>query len=214
MTVVLIPVKALTGVKNRLAPVLTAAQRRALVGAMLQDVVGACRAAVGVARVVLISRSPDVQELAHALEVDAWAEPADAGLNDAVRWGADRAAAGGAARLVVVMGDCPLTMPEDVARLTGRGAGDELALVPSLDGTGTNALALDAGVSVVPRFGPGSLGAHRALAAEAGLRPVLVPCPSLALDVDTPDDLHRLAEAASAARSSRLARAWLARVHA
>ena len=64
-----------------------------------------------------------------------------------------------------------------------------VAIVPDRHGTGTNALAIAPPDAFAPSFGPGSLERHVSAARDAGLVHRVEPVPSLALDVDTPEDL-------------------------
>lgn len=210
----LIPVKSLDAVKARLAPILSPGQRRALVGAMLMDLLDACAGAAGVSQSVVISRDPAVQALAAEREVDAWAEPPGAGLNGAVNWAAHRAMALGASATLVITGDCPLTTAGDIDRILTAARRYAAVFVPSFDGTGTNAVARRPGDTPAIAFGPNSLARHRCLAREANIHAAIVECPSLALDIDTPEDLERLATADADTRSVSLARRWLATLHA
>jgi 2-phospho-L-lactate guanylyltransferase len=82
------------------------------------------------------------------------------------------------------------TLLEALQALGGRG----VILAPSRDG-GTNAL-LRAPVHAIPTaFGPQSAAAHRSLAERAGVPCRVLDLPSLALDVDSPDDLDALLRA-------------------
>lgn len=209
MTVALIPVKSLDTVKNRLTPLLTPAQRRALVGAMLADLLEACAGTAAVTRTVVITSDPDVQAFAAEHEADAWTEPAEAGLNGAVNWASERAVADGADATLVITGDCPQATVSDLSRVLVALPDRGVVYVPSMDGTGTNAVFRRPGDLLPIAFGPGSLARHRALAAEAGIVPVVLSCPSLALDIDTPEDLVMLARSESPGRGAVQARAWL-----
>jgi len=60
-------------------------------------------------------------------------------------------------------------------------------------GTGTNALVLSPPDAIKPSFGPDSLARHTAAAEAAGLPHRVEDVPSLAHDVDTPEDLAALA---------------------
>jgi 2-phospho-L-lactate guanylyltransferase (CobY/MobA/RfbA family) len=86
------------------------------------------------------------------------------------------------------MADCPLVTPESLDALAA--AAQPLALAPARDG-GVNALALKTMNGFRPRFGvpvDAMLDAGRA----AGLEPVIVNDPALALDVDRPEDYELL----------------------
>jgi 2-phospho-L-lactate guanylyltransferase len=96
--------------------------------------------------------------------------------------------------VLLVPGDTPLLNPVELEDLLMRCARDEIALaiVPDRHGTGTNALLITPPGEFDPSFGPGSLQRHVDSAREAGLAHRVDPVPSLALDVDTPDDLIAL----------------------
>jgi 2-phospho-L-lactate/phosphoenolpyruvate guanylyltransferase len=53
--------------------------------------------------------------------------------------------------------------------------------------------------ALFPSFGPGSCRRHLANAQAAGIHAEVVKVPSLALDIDTPDDLDVLAAASDRA---------------
>jgi 2-phospho-L-lactate guanylyltransferase len=90
--------------------------------------------------------------------------------------------------VAIVNADLPCVRPEDVKRLLAAIPEDGLALVEAADGT-TNALALSSADVFQPLYGPGSAERFRAAAPSRTLA-----IENLADDVDTPDDLARLAE--------------------
>ena len=73
-----------------------------------------------------------------------------------------------------------------------------MTIVPDRHGTGTNALLLTPPDAIEPSFGPGSRARHEAAAAAAGAECRIAEPPSLALDVDTADDLAALRAALDA----------------
>jgi len=125
------------------------------------------------------------------------------GLGAAVRAGLDAAVATGASGpYLVVNADLPCAEPRDLLALAGAVPPDGLALVVAEDGT-TNALALDHESLFEPVYGPGS--AERFAALGPSRR---VDAPNLVCDVDTLDDLARLA-----LRVGSMTRAVLETVH-
>ena len=89
--------------------------------------------------------------------------------------------------------DLPLARPEDVAAIMAAAPpAPSAVLVPSHDGTGTNAMLLRPPRAIAPRLGPGSLARHLALAARRGVAVQRLERPRLALDIDTPRDLAAL----------------------
>jgi 2-phospho-L-lactate guanylyltransferase len=80
------------------------------------------------------------------------------------------------------------------ALLDAAGAAPRAVVVGSShDGQGTNALLLRPPDVITPAFGPPSVGRHVQLGLAAGAHTVVRAGLGLALDVDTPDDLHALA---------------------
>ena len=112
-----------------------------------------------------------------------------AGLNLALAE-AFHSLAGKAHGLLVVAADLPLLRPADIMALLASGRTDALALGPSKEGIGTNAMLMPPGVTLHPAYGDGSLAAHRHHARILGLRIVNVVRPGLAFDLDTEADLR------------------------
>ena len=186
MPVPLVPVKALAEAKGRLAPEVGPLQRRLLAIAMFEDVIAAIQSVPALEAPVVVSPDREVWRRADALGCRVVEEPPGAGdLN-----GALAAAAGGVADgspLLVVAADLPLASAAGLERVLAA-AGAPVAVVPSHDGGGTNVLAWRDPASFAPSFGPDS--AERHLAVPGAVR---VDEPGLALDVDTVEDLRRVA---------------------
>jgi 2-phospho-L-lactate guanylyltransferase len=99
----------------------------------------------------------------------------------------------GVERALLVPGDCPLLAPADINALLVHDAPAPSALiVPDRHGTGTNALLLTPPDVLAPSFGPDSRRRHLADAGANGVPAEVVELESLALDIDTPDDLEAL----------------------
>jgi 2-phospho-L-lactate guanylyltransferase len=184
-TVAVLPVKSFPRAKSRTE--LPEDDRAALAESMLA---GVLRGLAGM-EVVLVTREPRAVALAAGATVVH--DEHEAGHNAAALLGIR--AARGADRVVLVPGDCPLLDAGELEDLLDR-AGPGVTIVPDRHGTGTNALVLDPPDVLAPSFGPGSLARHAALARAAGARVRIIDVPSLAFDVDTPDDLALLREPA------------------
>jgi len=172
-----VPVKDLGGAKTRLAPILSDDARAGLVLEMLDRVLAACEEATAIARTLLVTPDPSLARDGADVLVDAGRGHAEA---IALALADPRAAAGA----LVVMADCPLVTAGSLDALAA--AARPLALAPARDG-GVNALALRTVNGFRPWFGvpvDTMLEAGRA----AGLDPVVVDDPALALDVDRPED--------------------------
>jgi 2-phospho-L-lactate guanylyltransferase len=190
-----VPVKPLRGALRRLASSLEAPVRRELQVAMLTDVLGACAGTPALAGVMVVTSDPDAAALARRI-ADAQVVPdhdPPRGMNAAVVRGLAAVATRGAEGALVLTADLPLARPADIAALLGhRLAAPSAVLVPSADGTGTNAMLLRPPGALRPRLGPDSLARHTAQAARRGLVLARLELANLALDIDTPRDLAAL----------------------
>lgn len=205
MLTAIVPVKKLSSAKARLSSLLSQAERRDLVLAMLEDVLDALRAARSVERVGVISADPVVLGRAAGLGAEALIDGA-ANLNGALAQAAGHYAALGASGVLVLPADVPLVTHAEIEALVatlGRGPG--VALVPARDG-GTNALLARPPLALPFLFGSDSLERHREAARARALHAHLFRGDGLALDVDRPDDLLQLAERAGETMAQRLAR--------
>ncbi|MEA2124193.1 MAG: 2-phospho-L-lactate/phosphoenolpyruvate guanylyltransferase [Solirubrobacteraceae bacterium] len=188
-TVAVVPIKSFGHAKTRTG--LDGNGRAALVERMGRDVLAALAEVRCLEAVLVVTREPRIAALAEHV-VD---EPEEAGHSAAARLGIDAAVARGARRVLLVPGDCPLLDATEVEALLDFAAAG-VTIVPDRHGTGTNALVLDPPHAMAPSFGPGSCARHAALARAAGVRVSIRHVPSLAFDVDTPEDLAALPQAA------------------
>jgi 2-phospho-L-lactate guanylyltransferase len=189
-TLAILPIKTLDEAKTRLAAELDPRPRRALVEAMFSDVLVALRRAKLVDQVLVVSRDHNAQRIAGGYGAMV-ADDEDSGHNDAAGRGISRALELGAERVLLVPGDTPLLDPVELDGLLSRKLEPPTVLVvPDRHGTGTNALLLQPPDAMKPSFGPGSHDRHHRHAATAGITAITVEIPSLALDLDTPEDLQ------------------------
>jgi len=205
MIVAIIPVKALPLAKSRLGAVLSGPERRALVLAMLGDVLAAVGAARSIAQIGVISADPTVLALATAHGATALPDHAR-DLNAALTQAAAHYAARGAVATLALPADIPLVQSREIdeliaARMTMRG----MVLAPSRDG-GTNALLAWPPLALPFLFGVGSHARHLAAAHERGLSVREFRAAGMELDVDRPDDLLVLAETDGETATQRLVR--------
>jgi len=207
-----VPVKALAASKSRLLPRLGRAGAERLAVAMLGDVVEALRGVRGLARVAVATPDADVAAAAREAGAEALLRP-DAGLNPAIEAAGAELAPGPGDGLLVVLGDVAGARPDDLEALLHALDGPGVALAPSRDG-GTSALLRIPRGAIPAGFGPGSAKVHRDLAARAGVAFRELALPSLAIDVDAPDDLAALERAGTAGPRTRRVLAELARAAA
>jgi 2-phospho-L-lactate guanylyltransferase len=198
-TLAILPVKGFSRAKQRLRQGLSDVTREALVEAMLADVLSALRLTrVDQVLVITAAEAPRGIALAHGAQVLA---DEDAGHNAAAGIGIGRALSEGFDRALLVPGDCPALDPGEVDELLAdRTTAPSVIVIPDRHGTGTNALLLAPPDSISPSFGPGSCQRHLELARARGVTAETMHLPSLALDVDTPEDLEALAGVSTRAK--------------
>lgn len=203
--VAVIPVKPLRVALGRLADELTPEERWHLQYAMLEDVLEACLRSPGVAAVV-VTADPEAACLARREGAEVVGDHAPPrGMNAAVRLGLARARALRAEVALVLTADLPLITPEDLSALVRAATGcPEALLVPSRDGTGTNALLLSPPGVLEPELGPGSLARHLQQASRRDCPARCIRLPGVALDIDTPDDLAALMATSSRSHARRV----------
>ncbi|MGE5636064.1 MAG: 2-phospho-L-lactate guanylyltransferase [Nocardioidaceae bacterium] len=201
-TIAILPVKSLGAAKQRLGGLVASGSRQTLARSMLSDVLAALTRVRRLDEIVVVTRDRTAQAVAARHGARVLLEPDEAGHSEGALRGVRHALAGGAERVLLVPGDTPLLDPAELDELLARGARDRLGavVVPDRHGTGTNALLLAPPDAIVPSFGPGSRERHASAAAAGGVAHVVEPLPSLALDVDTPEDLAALAGALAGRR--------------
>ena len=197
-----VPVKDLSGAKQRLAGVLSAKERRELFAAMLEDVLCVLAASPGLAGILMVTRDPLAQRLAARHGARVLLEEENRGHTAASTLGARTLAHEGAGGMVQVPADIPLVTPDDVtALLRAHGRAPAVTLSPSRDQLGTNAVVCSPPDVLPLRFGDDSFFPHLRRAEALGIEPQIVRRPGLALDIDTPADLGAFVATASATRT-------------
>jgi len=193
LTFAILPVKRFAEAKARLGDDLSAGTRRALTESMVTDVLMALRRTTAIDEVLIVTSEPTAEAIGHGYGATVLPDTAEDGQSAATLIGIAHALEQGAARVLLVPGDCPALDPAQITELLDRSATDRsVTIVPDRHGTGTNALVLVPPDVIEPSFGEDSRARHEQAAAAAG-----VPCrvenvPTLLIDVDTGDDLAAL----------------------
>jgi 2-phospho-L-lactate/phosphoenolpyruvate guanylyltransferase len=179
----LVPIKAFTSAKVRLAPVLDRDERAQLARHLAE---GVLRAAQGLT-VAVVCDDTEVASWAQAHGARVIWTPAR-GLNAAVTEGVAVLGSSGVELVTVAHADLPLvTDLSDLARPDG------VVLAADRHEDGTNVACVPARAEFRFSYGPGSLARHVAEAGRLGLPLEVLRRDDLAWDVDVPDDLGYVA---------------------
>ncbi len=199
---VVVPVKDLARAKSRLADVLSPDERRTLVLKMLQRVLTTMQSvassdhngssnpqSVWIEKIRVISADATVRDLANSLGAQPLLD-LTVDLNAALERARTTVIADGAAALLIIPADVAAIMPADMQGLTQALAfGADMVIAPDQLRIGTNALGLRLPSLLHFQFGPDSFAEHMHTAQRLGLATQVYTSPTLALDIDTPEDL-------------------------
>lgn len=189
--VAILPVKRFGSAKSRLAESAAGEVRPELARAMLADVLSSLQGSGELERVVVVSGEPAAQEAAERVGAT-WIDDDDGGHSRAALRGVEVAIDSGASCVALLPGDCPLLQARELDQALAELEGGVAGVIPDRHGNGTNGLLLAPPDAIEPAFGQGSRERHLALARRAGVEARVVEIPSLALDLDTAEDLHQL----------------------
>src|SRR5881296_255953 len=190
MIVAAVPIKDLSDAKQRLASVLTLAERDQLARAMLRDVLRAL-AAAELDRVWVVTRDPAVAAMARGLGAEPLVEAENRGHTAAVALAQAEAARRGARVFLTIPGDVPCVTADELRQVVDGVRDGAPIFVPSRSGLGTN------GVALAP--------------------PPVLALAGLGLDLDAPEVLTALLAERRDTETRRLIASWrqrLASTHA
>ena len=192
-TVVVVPVKDLDRAKSRMSPLLSADERRALAIILLEGVLEAVTALTHDIRKVVVTNYAPAMKLAEAFGMEVLKESRQKSESASVDHAGRVLEGEGVRAMLRVPLDLPLIEAAELAELIELADnGLPALLVPSLDGTGTNAIYRAPPTLIPSRFGPGSLALHENALRKAGLRYRVEEMASLALDLDDAGDVAEL----------------------
>ena len=194
MVAVLLPVKEFHRSKRRLAGFLSPPERALLSHAMFDDVWEVLREAVENKReleqLLVVSAEPGVIARCREEGVACLEEAEPSSHSESVRRATHWAMSLGVTSLVSVPIDTPAMTVEELSTLVGLARRYSVVIVPSADGSGTNALLRTPPDAIEPRFGPDSCRLHVEEAERKGLDWFVVRSPGLLTDIDTPEDVE------------------------
>ena len=191
----LIPVKGFRNAKQRLSPLLDAADRELLAEVMFRDVLKQVLKARGLVETCVVTGDSKVADIAASLGAQLIREELEKGETDAVDFARRELKQLKREAVFIIPGDMPLVRSIDIEEVLAQvpaGAGGPFALlVPSHDRMGTNALLLAPPDIIKLRFGYDSFTYHMSQLSAQGLPLRFIENERLALDIDEPKDLER-----------------------
>ncbi len=193
MRALLLPVKDLKNAKKRLMGVLTPEERFELAAAMLKDTI---RAVQGVRRAEKIFVITNYEPAMRIAEENGWEilrEEQQVSESDSVDAASRLCTQRGVTGLLRIPLDVPLVQASDIDDLLAvECEAPALVIVPSRDGTGTNAILRIPPALFPSHFGMGSFAKHVGEAERLGARVIFRRSTRLEMDVDDEADLREL----------------------
>lgn len=189
----LLPIKHLRNAKQRLAGVLTPDERFGLAQAMLADTFRAVHGAKRAEKIFVVTNYEPAMESAAKYGWEILRERRQASESASVDFASCLCAERGVTNLLRLPLDLPLVQPGDIDELlAAQCPAPAVVMVPSRDGTGTNAILRTPPTLFPSHFGPNSFAEHRSEAEQAGARIIIKRNERLEMDVDDESDLRAL----------------------
>src|SRR5216684_6627006 len=193
MRALLLPVKDLTNAKKRLMSVLTPEERFGLAEAMLADTIRAVQGVRSAEKIFVVTNYGPVMNLAGKNGWEVLREERQISESDSVDAASRICEERGVRNLLRLPLDLPLVQPGDIDELLNvECTSPALVIVPSRDGTGTNAMLRTPPTLFPSHFGNGSFAKHLAEAESAHATVVIRSNARLEMDVDDEADLRAL----------------------
>lgn len=185
----IIPAKPFNQAKTRLSPILSTTQRAGLSRRLLWHTIDLAQ---HIGEVVVISRDSAVRRVAK--QAGAWAlVEGAADLNAALRQAAQWVAARHSPAALILPADLPLLTLADLTKLVGLSQpAPSIVIAPCHRSSGTNALLINSPDFIDFQFGPNSFVNHLQAAQAKGVAVAIYRSPSIAFDLDIPEDLKAL----------------------
>jgi 2-phospho-L-lactate/phosphoenolpyruvate guanylyltransferase len=191
----IVPVKPLQRGKSRLAEVLTKEERLDLNRRLLAHTMDTLTSIPDIEHVLVISRDQAALALAREYGARTVQEHGAPQLNIALTRATIVAQTYATHGVLILPADLPLITPEDIQTLLARAVDPPVVVIsPDRRRQGTNALLVCPAGVIEYEFGPGSFQRHCARARQAGAHLEICELPSLALDMDLPEDLELVSE--------------------
>lgn len=191
----IIPVKPLNRAKSRLAGVLSASQRHEFATVIYRHVLGVVTNVKQLAGTVVISR--DTKALAMAREMGARTiqESSNSDLNPALRRATELVRAWRGSAVLILPADLPFVTEQDIVQIIEMAVGAvSVVIATDPEQDGTNAMLVRPPGLFDYAYGDGSFHKHMEAALAARAHVKVYESPTIALDIDVPQDLGRYNE--------------------
>lgn len=191
----IVPVKPLRYGKSRLAEVLTQDERADLNRRLLAHTLDTLTAMPEIEHVLVVSRDQAALALAREYGARTVQESGATKLNGSLARATIVAQNYATRGVLIVPADLPLITPEDVRVMLERAKDPPVVvLAPDRHRIGTNAMLVCPAGLIEYEYGPNSFQRHCRRAIQAGARLEICDLPSIALDMDLPEDLELVSE--------------------
>jgi 2-phospho-L-lactate/phosphoenolpyruvate guanylyltransferase len=193
MRALLLPIKDLRNAKQRLAGVLTPEERFALAHAMLADTIRAVRGVRHADKIFVVTNYEPAMQAARENGWEILREEIQISESVSVDAASRQCEERGITGVLRLPLDLPLVQARDIDELLVAECGaPALVIVPSRDGTGTNAILRTPPTLFPSHFGNGSFAKHCDEAERASARVLKRRNVRLEMDVDDESDLRAL----------------------
>ncbi|MEE2821773.1 MAG: 2-phospho-L-lactate guanylyltransferase [Acidobacteriota bacterium] len=190
MKVVLLPLKDPTQAKQRLAGQLSSSERQRLAWAMLEDVAQALHQAQEPDQVVVVSSYPPILRYARQHHWHVIPENSQISESRSVDRSCQLLRESDVTTVLRIPGDIPLLQGKDLDLLLQYDLSPPSAIiVPSRDGTGTNALLRNPPDAFPSHFGENSFILHQKEASHHGVKLKIISNPRISFDLDKLNDI-------------------------
>ena len=205
---ILVPIKNLSGAKQRLSPLLTSEQRISLARAMAEDLFDALLPFAANPGVMVVSGDSWASQQAKARKFSILLDDAEAGETAAIELATKFAVGMGTEFTVVFPADIPLIQSSEVHELLSLKPACGCVISPAADQRGTNGILRTPGDLFPLKFGNDSFLPHLAAARETGHKVIVREFRGIGLDVDRPEDVFALMKEPVQSRAQRLLLEW------
>ncbi len=194
----IVPVKPLRRGKSRLASILNEEERTRLNQSMLGHTLKVLAEVSEIDHTLVVSRDPSALALARDYQARTLLEDGSPQLNTALRRATAVAQVYSTEAVLILPADLPLLTPDDIRTIIQKADRSPVVVIcPDQRGSGTNALLVRPAGLIDYSFGVGSFQRHCDRAVKFSIPLEVVHLPSVALDLDLPEDLEHLQQFAA-----------------